>query len=274
MLIEQAWQFPQKSGANSPPPGIGALALSASQRQYVLHSPLQVFLAPLYELWMKDLDDHYVTLAVIRFQSRRVRYFLIACVVNGKDRYQYADYLASLLAGDKPPARLLKALSSPSAEIRLAAAHSLYQCGSIDLVPHIQALVKDNDSKVRIAGAIVALGLSTTDWHVVRPAVLSLLSDVDVEVRGQVAGLTVDRGREGKNLAPNLLRLIQDNSLSQLAHIYVYNAMVKIGGSDFGYEEDFRRDYWRPTTPANRAAIERFSDWVTRNVRDAKPEPQ
>jgi hypothetical protein len=74
--------------------------------------------------------------------------------------------------------------------------------------------------------------------------------------------------KEGKKIARKVLELISDNALPQLAHIYIYNAMIKIGGSDFGYDEDFRGDNWRPSTPANRAAVQRFADWVKANVGD------
>jgi len=265
MLIEHAWSFPQKGEEKPPSLGTNGIQITEAQAKAVRKSPLQVFFKPLFSLLRKDPDDHYVTLAISRFQRQRVRDFLIENVVTGKDHYQFANYLAQLIAYRRPPRALLKALSSPNVHIRRAAAETFYESGSSVLVPYIKQLAQDTDARVRIGAAVMALKLSVPDWERVRESISALIADSDAEVRGQVTGLV--SAREGKTLAKDVLRLIQDDSLSQLAHIYIYQAMCKIGGSDFGYEEDFRRDNWRPTTLANRAAIQRFAEWVRVNVR-------
>lgn len=261
-LIECAWMYPQKGEAKRSS-NYGWLQVTPEQRKLIQKSPMQVFLDPLYDLWMKDLDDTIVVNAAARFQSPRVLEFLVSAVVTGTDRYQYANYLSNLIAHEAPPPALLEALSSPDVRIRRAAAESLYYSGSPVLKPYVKRLALDADPILRVSAAMISFKLSDADWREIQPAVEALGHDSNAEVRGKVTGLMVINNKAGKRLAPDVLKGISDAAMPQLAHIYLYDAMCKIAGVDFGYEEDFRGNNWMPNTLANTAALKRFGAWIT-----------
>ena len=246
------------------PEKLTAEALRRSSREAVRKSPLQIYLKPVMDLYIRTADDrdNEALLVLAQFESPRVTEFLAERLEQGQGG-NLGSTLQRACAEDTPPPALLRALQSPDVLIRREAATALAQSGSSLLIPYIRQAAKDSDVEVRISASVMGRSLSGKDWEQVRPAVLALLSDPFGEVRGRVAGIIVYK--EGVKMAGDLLRLIQDIGLPKGAHWYVCEAMRQMAGQDFGYRITHYsgpEDTWQPTTPENRAAIARFAAWV------------
>ena len=171
---------------------------------------------------------------------------------------QHCGVLRSLQKGRPAHPSLVRLLSSKDAAVRSQAAHALAESGDPSLIPHVERLVKDAEPDVRQNAANIGLCLPGKAFALVRPALLPLLADPDAGVRLFAAVCFAERKDSG--CAKALLALIVDESIGELPHSRVHQAIHTLTGSYFGYYHG--SDGWRPTTARNRAAIARFAQWA------------
>jgi len=180
----------------------------------------------------------------------------------------YFESLRRLQRNRIPDKNLLELLSSDNETVRWHAAYALAESRDVTLITHVKRLVGDPSPEVRRAAANMGFLLNEPGYSEVRPHLVKLLRDSNKTVRLFVA--VVFAQRKDKVCASILLELIKDDSIEESYHSNVYQAINNLTGSYFGYYHG--SDGWKPSTPANRAAIDRFEKWVRDNAERSEQE--
>jgi hypothetical protein len=196
---------------------------------------------------LRDLDD-----------PRAIRVLLEK---HPHDPLRYYAFVGSLSKQRPADPMLVKLLRSEDAKTRWRAACALSGSGDPVLVPEVERLAKDPDPKVRQEAAGMGSVLAKGGFARSRLAVLALLKDEDVGVRVTAACLLA--AQKDMACARTLLEMLQDGSLEELQHSQVRDAVHYLAGTHFGYYHG--SDGWKPTTENNKAAIQKFAEWVEKS---------
>lgn len=181
---------------------------------------------------------------------------------NKNNPTKYFEILRTLQRQRSADPALVALLSNPDAEIRWKAAYALAECGDVSLIPYLKELVNDNDPRVRKQAANIAFLIEPDLFAEVRPYLVKMLSDKDINVRSFVA--IVFAHRKDKVCAHTLLELLKNEEMDQGSHSNIVQAINNLTGSYFGYS--FGSDAWQPSTENNQKAIARFSKWIKENI--------
>jgi hypothetical protein len=182
-------------------------------------------------------------------------------ILLGKDgrNVNYYEQLSNLQAKNKADPALVKLLSDPNSGIRGKAAFALAWSGDPTLAPHAMRLLGDESPEVRHEAMEIACTLLASGQRPdLQLRVRSLLHDPDAKVR---RACVVHLARlKDVHCATVLLEMLRDESINEWEHSNLVSAMWNLTGSYFGYHQG--SDGWWPTTPNNRAAIEKFTAWI------------
>jgi HEAT repeat protein len=178
-----------------------------------------------------------------------------------KDPLHYEDHLRSLSKSRPADPLLVKLLRSKDAATRAKVCQILMESRDDALVPEVIRLVKDDDPKVRLFASLMGFNLSKESLARVRPALITLLADKNVDVRLSVTNSFVWNG--DKVCARTLLDLLHDKSIRQgVAAEYwderwLWDAVWRLSGIDSPYLKG---------ADAEQAAIRKFAEWVKKNA--------
>ncbi len=172
------------------------------------------------------------------------------------------ELLRSLQRGRPADTTLVELLRSHDPGVRWRAAYALAESGDASLLPHIKRLARDQHPKVRKYAANMGFCMKHEVFMRIRPTVVSLLSDPNLEVKCFVARCFAQR--KDKVCARTLLELAKDTSIDQLQHSNIIQAIHSLTGSYFGYH--IGSDAWRPTSENNKKAIEEFGRWIQKQA--------
>jgi HEAT repeat protein len=178
------------------------------------------------------------------------------------------ELLKDLQRDNRADPTLVEMLNSNDSTLRERAAYALCQSGDPSLIPSIQKLVHDKSKKVRLHVAWMAFHLKPEVFPAVRAAMVQLLSDSDFETRYFVASCFA--ARKDKVCARPLLAMIRASSSPERHFqdvVMIIRSIRVLTGSDFGYDVGSTEPTrWQPTAANNRAAIERYAEWIEKNA--------
>lgn len=181
---------------------------------------------------------------------------------NPGDPVEHLEIIANLQEGRFPDPAVLALLNHRSSEVRWRATYMLAESGDSSLTPHAIRLMRDTSPEVRRHAAVMAYFLKGEEVDRVRPDLVHLLSDSDVDVRVDVACLFADR--KDRVCAPTLLELVRNEKLDERTHSRIVQAIHRLTDSYFGYYVG--SDGWKPSTLRNRAAVSEFAKWVSEHI--------
>lgn len=224
-----------------------------SRRYAELEAAGELELGPLaYAL--RNLDDPRAIPLLLGKDGRGVRHF---------------ELLRTLQRNRKADPNLTKLLADEDSQVRWRAAYALAECGDGALAPRASKLLRDPDAQVRREGLSLAYFLLSPERTELDADFKALLRDPDWGVRQSCAILLAQR--KDAACAPTLLDLLRNEKIDMIPHGNLVGAMQNLTGDLFGYH--YGSDAWQPTTPNNRAAIEKFAAWIA-SLPDAGAKPQ
>jgi hypothetical protein len=181
-------------------------------------------------------------------------------VLLGKDGrdIQYFEMFLHLQHNHKADPGLVKLTSDPDAEVRWRAVYALRECADQDMAPKAMQLLRDESPKVRSQALYLAFFLLSPERPDLDAQFKILLDDPDVEVRLECVILLAQR--KDVACATAMLDLLRNEKLGEIPHNRLVQSMRDLTGDYFGYH--IGSDAWQPTTPNNRAALEKFAKWI------------
>lgn len=197
---------------------------------------------------LRDLDDpRAIRLLLDRHTGDPMRYFEVLRVLQRK----------------RPPeARLLALVASESADVRWRAAYALAESGDPSLGAVVRKLAADSAPEVRRQAVAMGFSLPGAVFGKLRPALVSLLSDSDRDVRLDAARYFAER--KDIACARTLLELMRmEESLELWQQSNVVQAIHTLTGGDyFGFMPGTLS-----TPEVRRAGLERFARWIEESGR-------
>jgi HEAT repeat protein len=193
-------------------------------------------------------------------------------IEKGGETLTHFEALRSLQRKRPADPALTAKLSAALTEARWRAVYALAESGDESLVPRVPALLKDADAQVRTQALDLAHNLQPKFNAETDAAVKALLNDADMTVRK--ACIRMLSFHQDAACAPALLRLLREG-LKHLAEMkqytnqefMEYNVLVedmeRLTGNRFGYDVSA----WPADTAANKAALEKFAEWIASNTR-------
>jgi hypothetical protein len=174
---------------------------------------------------------------------------------------KYFEILRTLQKNKKAHESILVLLDSPDSEIRWKSAYALAESGDEVLIPYVKKLIKDHNSEVRKRAAYMGFFLKDGAYKKVYGDLVKLLSDRDRSVRIEV--VCMFSWNKDVVCAEAMLDLLRDDSLEELSHSRIWQAMDNLCGNYFGYYHG--SDGWKPTTENNKISIKKFEEWIANN---------
>jgi len=174
---------------------------------------------------------------------------------------KYFEILRTLQKNKKAHESILALLDSPDSEIRWKSAYALAESGDEVLIPYVKKLIKDQNSEVRKRAAYMGFFLKDGAYKKVYGDLVKLLSDRDRSVRIEV--VCMFSWNKDVVCAEAMLDLLRDDSLEELSHSRIWQAMDNLCGNYFGYYHG--SDGWEPTTENNKISIKKFEEWIANN---------
>jgi hypothetical protein len=181
----------------------------------------------------------------------------------GKDgrNIQYFELLLHLQHHRKADPGLVKLTSDPDAEVRWRAVYALRECADPEMAPQAMQLLHDESPKVRHEALYLAYFLLSPQLPELDVHFKKLLDDPDLEVRLECIVLLAYR--KDIACAPAMLELLRNENFGEIPHNRLVQAMRDLTGEYFGYQ--IGSDAWQPTTPNNRAALDKFAEWIAKH---------
>lgn len=196
-------------------------------------------------------------LAIVLKELDDPRAISVLLGTGGRD-LTFAQWIMWLQKDRKASPQLVALLADEVPEVREKAAYVLAESMDPALVPHAMRLLEDESPRVRRWALEMALFLLSPERPELQSRFNARLHDPDDRVRRWCVLYLA--GRKDVACAPLLLEMLRDVKTDEQEHRSLVDAMKTLAGQDFGYGRGAAE--WRPTTPNNRAALERFAAWI------------